>query len=111
MNGTHFAIVTCHNAGEIIWIRQSFQSIDIGATYVVSSWFRKLTPGSDSAGFGCTFGIVNGAGLLTSANLTPYSPWSKQINTFKATAATTGILISCYRAMNGGAPDGVATYT
>lgn len=111
VNGTHFAIVTCYNAGEGIWITQPFQSIDVGATYVVSVWFRKLAGTTGSAGFGCTLSIEGGPGLISSGNLTPYAPWSKQTNTFKATAAETGFALYCIRAVNGGAPDGVATYT
>jgi hypothetical protein len=110
-NGSHFAKVTCYKAGQGINIFQPFNSIDIGAVYVVSAWMRKLAATANSGGLGCTLGIIGGHGLIASANLVSGAAWQKQVHVFKATAAQTGFGLYCYRASNGGGPDGTEVYT
>ncbi|KAF2802122.1 uncharacterized protein BDZ99DRAFT_577093 [Mytilinidion resinicola] len=112
VNGTHYARVTCTAAGQGIYILQPFNAIEVGATYVLSVWMRKLAVTADNAGLGCMLSIVGGPGLITSGNLASGAAWAKQTNTWEATSsAGTGIALYCARAANGGAPDGTPVYT
>ncbi|KAF2495398.1 hypothetical protein BU16DRAFT_389552 [Lophium mytilinum] len=112
VNGSHYARVTCTAAGQGIYILQPFNAIDVGATYVLSAWMRKLAVTADNGGVGCTVTIVGGPGLISSANLASGAAWVKQTNTWKATTSVgTGIALYCFRAANGGGPDGTPVYT